>query len=164
MSEDLKPCYDIDSLWEADIIHYGREIVSFTHKDYPNVIRVIDYPNKRYFFIDKERISEDRIIDINRPLKDDEKRPMWIICQSIMNAEREITLPYIPEKLTMFIELKKVGETWYLGILYYKDDSPEKNVIAVKRYFKTSDVILFAQGLWQEISQNEFIDNTKETK
>lgn len=164
MNEDLKPCYDMESLWVLDTDKSNMEVKCFVHKDYPNVLRIIDYPAMRWFFIDKERVSEERIIDINRPLKEHEKRPMWVICQQIINAEREIEMPYVPEKLTLYIELKeKMGpdDSWYLGILYYKDDSKDKNIVPIKRYFKTSDIVLFAQGIWQEISQEEFMEVIK---
>ena len=161
MNEDLKPCYDLYSLWEMDD-YSTKSLQSFHHKVYPNVSRVIDFNLKKVFFVDKERIAEDRIIDINRPLLDYEKKALWIKCQQVMNAEREIEMPYLPEKLTMYVELKGAGPIWYLGILYYKDDTPEKNIIPVKRYFKTDDLLLFNSGLWQEISHDEYMEVTRD--
>ena len=49
-----------------------------------------------------------------------------------MDAEKPITMPYVPEKIKVYIE--DLGDI--LGVLYYMDSDPDKTLVPIKRYFK----------------------------
>ena len=133
MNEDLKPLYDIESCWE--IVRSVDHIDVFEHKDYRDLVRVIDFNNQTIHFVDRKRIHPVGIIDINKKLPALRKVRIMTLISRVINAEKPISLPYSPEKLKVYIEDK--GK--YLGILYYMDYEPEKHLVQVKRYFKVTD-------------------------
>ena len=133
MNEDLKPLYDIESNW--DIVDGTDRIHIYEHKEYRDLVRVVDFKNETIHFVDRRRIVPGNVIDIDQKLPELRKVRLMTQISRVMDAEKPIKLPYIPEKLKVYIEDK--GE--YLGILYYMDFYPEKHIVEVKRYFKVTD-------------------------
>ena len=150
MNEDLKPLYDIESNWEivdgtTDRIHI------YEHKEYRDLVRVIDFRNQTIHFVDRKRIVPGNVIDIDQKLPELRKVRLMTQISRVMDAEKPVKMPYIPEKLKVYIE--DFGE--YLGILYYMDNNPEKHLVQVKRYFKVTDSN--KQGLlFKEVPFDEF--------
>lgn len=149
MNEDLKPLYDIESNWE--IVDGTDRIHIYEHKEYRDLVRVIDFKNETIHFVDRKRIRPKNVIDIDRALPELRKVRLMTQISRVMDAEKPVKMPYIPEKLKVYIE--DFGE--YFGILYYMDNNPEKHLVQVKRYFKVTDSN--KQGLlFKEVPFEEF--------
>lgn len=133
MNEDLKPCLDIESEWEISS-EYGTRpgIQVFQHKMHKDLLRVIDYRNQAFFFTDKHRVKLSGVIDINKKIEPIRKANLATFLNSVMAAEKPISMPYTPEKIKVYIE--DLGDI--LGVLYYMDSDPEKTLVPIKRYFK----------------------------
>ncbi len=131
MTEDDKLVYDIESYWEMNLNLTQFRQQAFEHKEYKSLYRIIDFNDQTIRFNDIARIQ--KVIDIHSKLDENvikEFMPKFI---SIINAERPITMPYKPEKLTLFVCMFDD----ILGVLYYKvDTEEEKNVYPIKRYYK----------------------------
>ncbi len=131
MTEDARPLYDIESYWEMDDTMTRARVQAYKHKEYPSCYRLVDFANQDISFNDISRVH--KVIDIHSKLDEREVRELMPKILSVINAERPITMPYKPEKLTVYI-CKFDG---VLGILYYKvDTEEEKNVYPVRRYYK----------------------------
>lgn len=147
MNEDDNLVYDIESYWVMDASLTRARQQVFQHNEFKTLYRLVDFNEEIISFNDIARI--DQVIDINRKLLPREVKQLMPKLLSIINAERPITMPYKPEKLTLFIEL--FDET--LGVLYFKDDTAEKNVVAIKRFYKLDwDPVLY----FIEISPEEY--------
>ena len=66
----------------------------------------------------------------------------------VIDAEKPIKMPYVPEELKVYIE--DLGE--YVGVLYYMDSDEKKSVIPIKRYWKHDTGLIF-----KEVSQDEYV-------
>lgn len=133
MNEDLKPCLDIESEWELAPEFGSRPGVQiYQHKMHKDLFRVIDYGNKAFFFTDRHRIQLNGVIDINKKIEPIRKANLARFLIRILDAEKPITMPYVPEKIKVYIE--DLGDI--LGVLYYMDSDPEKTIVPIKRYFK----------------------------
>lgn len=144
ISEDDEPLYDIESDWKFFEPLSRNSMLVFRHKDNEEVYRLIDAANQKIHFADAERVTTERIIDINKPLPDIVKAGFLDIVDGIINYLRPISMPYIPEKITVYVETIDN----YLGVLYYK--VPPKAVIAIKKFFKK------VNGKYEEISFMEY--------
>lgn len=136
MNEDLKPCLDLESLWELSP-DYPRSIRMqvFKHKDYKNLLRIIDFKEQVIIFRDTKRVKLQGVIDINKKLHNLRRANLAFFLNRIMDAEKPITMPYVPENIKVYIEdIDKEGEE-ILGVLYYMDSDPEKTIVPIKRYF-----------------------------
>ncbi len=149
MNEDLKPLYDIESNWE--IVNGTDHIQVFEHKEYRDLVRVIDFRNQTIHFVDRKRIVPGNVIDIDRALPELRKVRLMTQISRVIDAEKPIKMPYIPEKLKVYID--DLGE--YLGILYYMDYKPDKHLVQVKRYFKVTYVDKMGL-LFKEVPFEEF--------
>lgn len=133
MNEDLKPCLDIESEWELAPEFGSRPGVQiYQHKMHKDLLRVIDYGNKTFFFTDRHRVPLNGVIDINKKIELIRKANLARFLTRILDAEKPITMPYVPEKIKVYIE--DLGDI--LGVLYYMDSDPEKTLVPIKRYFK----------------------------
>ncbi len=139
LNEDLKPCLDIESEWEHwprfadDESPITRENVHvFSHKRYDALLRVIDFNTHTIHFTDRKRITVQNVIDINKKIEPIRKIMLTSFLIRIIDAEKPITMPYVPEKIKVYIE--DLGDI--LGVLYYMDSDPEKTLVPIKRYFK----------------------------
>lgn len=133
MNEDLKPCLDIESEWEISS-EYGTRpgIQIFQHKMHKDLLRIIDYKNEVVYFTDRHRVKLNGIIDINKKIEPIRKAALTTFLNRVMDAEKPITMPYVPEKIKVYIE--DLGDI--LGVLYYMDSDPDKTLVPIKRYFK----------------------------
>lgn len=133
MNEDLKPCLDIESEWEVSS-EYGTRpgIQIFQHKIHKDLLRVIDYKEQTVHFTDRHRVKLSGVIDINKKIEPIRKLSIVSFLIRIIDAEKPITMPYVPEKIKVYIE--DLGDI--LGVLYYMDSDPEKTLVPIKRYFK----------------------------
>ena len=131
MNEDLKPCYDIASDWELCPLQTpGIQICQ--HKDYRELVRIIDFKKQTVTFKDVNRVIPSKVIDIYRKVEPADKLPLMPIVLRVITEEKPISMPYIHEELSVFIQYD--GEN--LGILYYKDSDEERSIIPIKRFFK----------------------------
>ena len=149
MNEDLKPLYDIESNWE--IVDGTDRIHIYEHKEYRDLVRVVDFKNETIHFVDRKRIVPGNVIDIDQKLPELRKARLMTQISRVMDAEKPIKMPYLPEKLKVYIE--DLGE--YFGILYYMDYKPDKHLVQVKRYFKVTDADKMGL-LFKEVPFDEF--------
>lgn len=149
MNEDLHPLYDIESDWNLIGGQEGMHV--FAHKDYKDLLRVIDYKEQKILFTDRLRIQPDRIIDINKALPFKRKAELQLLLVRVMDAEKPVTMPYVPEKLKVYIE----DLDSYVGVLYFMDSDEKKTVKPIKRYWKKDDNNRF---IYKEVSQDEYLD------
>lgn len=144
MNEDLKPIYDFESDWVPQNSGKDKRII-FKNAKYHSLFRVIDVGRSVLTFTDVDRVH--RIRDINKVLsktdnEEENKKRFLPIINMIIDEVKPITMPYVPEKLTCFIESfpgydKNIDDV--LGILYFREDAEkeeDRNMIAAKRYFK----------------------------
>lgn len=133
MNEDLKPCLDIESEWEVSS-EYGTRpgIQIFQHKMHKDLLRIVDFKNQAFFFTDRHRVGLNSIIDINKKIEPIRKANLAAFLNRVIDAEKPITMPYVPEKIKVYIE--DLGDI--LGVLYYMDSDPDKTLVPIKRYFK----------------------------
>lgn len=149
MNEDLKPLYDIESNWE--LIGGQKGIQVFEHKEYHHLLRLINYKEQTITFTDRLRLSPERIIDINKSLDFKRKAKLQLLAYRVLDAEKPVTMPYIPEKLKVYVE----DLDSYVGILYFMDSDEKKTVKPIKRYF-FEDVE--NRMMFTEVSQDEYIN------
>lgn len=133
MNEDLKPCLDIESEWEISP-EYGTRpgFQIFQHKMHKDLLRVINYKEQTVHFTDRHRVKLSSVIDINKKIEPIRKANLATFLNRVIDAEKPITMPYVPEKIKVYIE--DLGDI--LGVLYYMDSDPDKTLIPIKRYFK----------------------------
>ena len=131
MNEDLKPCYDIASDWELFPIQ-TPDVQLCQHKDYPELVRIIDFKKQTVTFKDINRTTPSKVIDIYRKVEPNEKLPIMPIVLQVLAEEKPISMPYIHEELSVYIQYDGSN----LGILYYKDTDEEKSIVPIKRFFK----------------------------
>ena len=134
MNEDLKPCLDIETEWKLSS-EYGvsrSDVKIYQHKMHNDLVRVIDYGNKAFFFTDRHRVPLNGVIDINKKIEPIRKANLARFLTRVIDAEKPIEMPYVPEKIKVYIE--DLGDI--LGVLYYMDSDPEKTIVPIKRYFK----------------------------
>ena len=131
MNEDLKPLYDIESLWEVRFNVPGR-LVKYEHKEYPTLTRFVDFENHKYLFSDFSRVEPENIIDINKNIGMTRKVELQDIALRLVNMAKPITMPYLPEKMKVYVE--DLG--LYVGFLYFRSDREPENMIPVKKFFK----------------------------
>ena len=151
MNEDLRPLYDIKSNWR--LIEEQRGVQVYSHTEYSVLLRVIDFNNKMIHFTDRKRIEPGKVLDINKPLTIMDRGRLIIPIIKVMDAEKPIVMPYVPEKLKVYIE----DFLDIFAILYYMDSDEEKSIIPVKRYFKRKN------SSYEEISFEEY-NKMKEEK
>lgn len=130
MNEDKHPLYDIESNWQYKEGSKGIQV--FEHKEYKDLLRVIDFEKQTIHFTDRKRIVPEKILDINKNLPLLRKIRLMMLLLRVIDAEKPIKMPYIPEQLKVYVE--DSGE--YVAILYYMDSDEEKSLIPIKRYFK----------------------------
>lgn len=140
MNEDLKPCLDIESLWELSP-DYPRTVRMqiFKHKDYKNLLRIVDFKEQVIIFRDTHRVKIQGVIDINKKLHNLRRANLANFLNRIMDAEKPISMPYVPENIKVYIEDIEKGHEEILGVLYYMDSDPEKTIVPIKRYFERND-------------------------
>lgn len=133
LNEDLKPCLDIESEWEISSVYATRPGVQvFSHKIHKDLLRIVDFKNQEIHFTDRHRVQLSGVIDINKKIEQIRKANLAAFLNRILDAEKPIAMPYIPEKIKVYIE--DLGDI--LGVLYYMDSDPEKTLVPIKRYFK----------------------------
>lgn len=148
MNEDLHPLYDIESNW---IYSRGEDNIQvFEHKEYKQLLRVINFKDESIIFTDRMRVTPARVIDINKGklLTLKRKAELMTLIIRVIDAEKPIKMPYVPEELKVYIE--DLGE--YVGVLYYMDSDEKKTVIPIKRYWKHDTGLIF-----KEVSQDEYV-------
>ena len=126
----MEKIFDTNLAWELKSETPERNI--YMHKDLNSLFRMIDFKNERILFSDTGRIYLEGIIDINKPLSNERKTALMPLLLSVINSLKPIEMPYIPEKLKVYIE--DIGPA--VSFLYYMDSDSEKSLIAVKRYYK----------------------------
>ena len=161
MNEDLKPCYDIESLWEVAGDISKPDFQVYRHKDCPHLYRLIDFKNKKVEFHDVLYVKPEGVIDINRKLSLKEKAEIMGLILGIMHEIKSITLPYVPETHKVYIQHEKNA----FGILYFKDNDEEESMVPIKRFFaiKRDPVLSFEEISWakfREIAEVEDGDKT----
>ena len=113
-------------------------------------------------FSDVERVS--RIKDIDKVLTktDDEeknKERFQPLVNMIIDELKPISMPYAPEKLTCFIENFPGFDGGFddaLGILYFREEKEDGNMIEAKRFFKINPDGVFPK--YDEISREMYDD------
>lgn len=167
MNEDLKPIYDFEADWEcANPPKRGsakvQSVIIFENKVHKSLYRIIDLANQTVTFSDVERVS--RIKDIDKVLTktDDEKKNkerFQPLVNMIIDELKPISMPYAPEKLTCFIENFPGFDGGFddtLGILYFREEKEDGNMIEAKRFFKINPEGVFPK--YDEISREVYDD------
>jgi len=154
MNEDLKPCLDIESEWEA--VQKIMPIHIYKHKLHPSLYRVIDFGLNEVYFRDKEIVKTDGIIDIYRKLEAREKEEVLGLIRGLMHEIKPITLPYVPFSYKVYVEHEKRA----IGILFFKDNDEDESIVPIKRFFeiKHDPVLSFKEISWdmfREITEEE---------
>lgn len=140
---------DIESEWER-VGTTGHSIV-YKHKRCEHFYRVIDIAEMAVIFVDTNRITNDRIIDIDKKLPEERKTELREnLLASLMAAEKPIEMPYTPEHLKVYIE--DLGDV--TGVLYYMDCDDDKSLVAIKRFFRED--ICGDRKLYAEISFDDY--------
>lgn len=156
MNEDLKPCYDIPSLWEETDIS-KPDLVIHRHKDCQHLYRLADFKKHTIEFHDVLYVKPEGVIDINRKLTLKEKAEIMGLILGIMHDMKPITLPYVPEEHKVYIQHEKKA----FGVLYFMDNDEEKSIVPIKRFFKINrDPVLS----FEEISWSEFREIAEEVE
>ena len=150
MNEDLKPCYDIPSLWEETHIS-KKGLVIHRHKDCSHLYRIADFNKHTIEFHDVLYVKPEGVIDINRKLSLKEKAEIMGLILGIMHEMKPITLPYVPEEHKVYIQHEKRA----FGILYYMDNDKEKSMVPIKRFFeiKRDPVLNFEEISWDRFRE-----------
>ena len=162
MNEDLKPLYDIESLWEVRFNVPGV-MVKYEHKEYTALTRLVDFKNHRYLFSDFSRVEPENIIDINKNIGMTRKAELQEMALRLINTVKPITMPYLPEKMKVYVE--DLGD--YVGFLYFRSDREPEDMIPVKKFFKVvrDPVINFFPVTWSEFnSYKEELENVDKTQ
>ncbi len=174
MTEDDKLLYDIESSWGR--ISSGRDmILTFVHKEYPSLFRIVDLDKETITFSDIDRIK--RVRDINKILikednEEENKKNYLPLIVQITNEAYPISMPYKKQILTCFMEafpgFSKEVDT--LGILYLRDETEgieDSDMIEVKRYFKINPIGKLGaryeeldEGFYNEVKQ-KWINDSK---
>ena len=136
MNEDLKPLYDIQSLWgfPPTVIKDGM-IHIYKHKLYPKLYRVIDFEREVVYFNDIGRVDATTIIDINKDIGVFRKNFLVPFTLQMLNELKPIKMPYVPEKIKVYVE--DLGG--YVGLLYFKDTDEDESLVPIKRYFEVKN-------------------------
>ena len=161
MNEDLKPIYDFEADWiRCD--NKNNNVIIFENKNLESLFRVINMREQTITFSDVERVS--RIKDIDKVLTktDDEKKNkerFQPLVNMIIDELKPISMPYAPEKLTCFIENFPGFDSGFddtLGILYFREEKEDGNMIEAKRFFKINPEGVFPK--YDEISREMYDD------
>lgn len=161
MNEDLKPIYDFEADWiRCD--NKNNNVIIFENKNLESLFRVINMREQTITFSDVERVS--RIKDIDKVLTktDDEeknKERFQSLINMVIDEIKPITMPYAPEKLTCFIENFPGFDGGFddtLGILYFREEKEDGNMIEAKRFFKINPDGVFPK--YEEISREMYDD------
>ena len=161
MNEDLKPIYDFEADWTR-CDSGNSSIIVFENKKLESLYRVINVNEQSITFSDVERVS--RIKDIDKVLTktDDEKKNkerFQPLVNMIIDELKPISMPYAPEKLTCFIENFPGFDGGFddtLGILYFREEKEDGNMIEAKRFFKVNPDGVFPK--YDEISREVYDD------
>ena len=161
MNEDLKPVYDFEADWiRCD--NKNNNVIIFENKNLESLFRVINMREQTITFSDVERVS--RIKDIDKVLTktDDEKKNkerFQPLVNMIIDELKPISMPYAPEKLTCFIENFPGFDGGFddtLGILYFREEKENGNMIEAKRFFKINPEGVFPK--YDEITREMYDD------
>ena len=161
MNEDLKPIYDFEADWiRCD--NKNNNVIIFENKNLESLFRVINMREQTITFSDVERVS--RIKDIDKVLTktDDEKKNkerFQPLVNMIIDELKPISMPYAPEKLTCFIENFPGFDGGFddtLGILYFREEKENGNMIEAKRFFKINPEGVFPK--YDEITREMYDD------
>lgn len=149
MNEDLKPCLDIESEWEA--VQEIMSIYIYKHKLHSSLYRVIDFGLNEVYFRDKEIVKVDGIIDIYRKLEVREKEEIIGFIRGLMHEIKPITLPYVPFSYKVYVEHEKKA----IGILFFKDNDEDESIVPIKRFFeiKRDPVLNFEEISWDRFRE-----------
>lgn len=161
MNEDLKPIYDFEADW-MPCNHGNDKVLIYENKRLDSLFRAINLKDQTVTFSDVERVS--RIKDIDKVLTktDDEeknKERFQPIINMIIDEIKPIKMPYAPEKLTCFIENFPGFDGGFddtLGILYFREEKENGNMIEAKRFFKINPEGVFPK--YDEISREMYDD------
>ena len=155
MNEDLRPCLDIESEWEA--VQEMMPIYIYKHKMYPSLYRCVDFGLEEVYFRDKDIVKIDGIIDIYKKLEAREKEEIIGFIRNLMHEIKPINLPYVPFSYKVYVEHEKKAS----GILYFKDNDEDESIVPIKRFFEISrDPILN----FEEISWDKFREIAEEVE
>lgn len=161
MNEDLNPIYDFEADWTRCDTK-NNNIIIFENKNLESLFRVINMREQTITFSDVERVS--RIKDIDKVLtktNDEEKNKERFqpLINMIIDEIKPISMPYAPEKLTCFIENFPGFDSGFddaLGILYFREEKENGNMIEAKRFFKINPEGVFPK--YDEISREMYDD------
>lgn len=161
MNEDLKPIYDFEADW-MPCNHGNDKVLIYENKNLESLFRVINMKEQSVTFSDVERVS--RIKDIDKVLTktDDEeknKERFQSLINMVIDEIKPISMPYAPEKLTCFIENFPGFDGGFddtLGILYFREEKEDGNMIEAKRFFKINPDGVFPK--YEEISREMYDD------
>ena len=161
MNEDLKPIYDFEADW-MPCNHGNDKVLIYENKNLESLFRVINMKEQSVTFSDVERVS--RIKDIDKVLtKTDNEKKNKERFQSLINMVidelKPISMPYAPEKLTCFIENFPGFDGGFddtLGILYFREEKENGNMIEAKRFFKINPDGVFPK--YDEITREMYDD------
>ena len=156
MNEDLKPCYDIESCWERSAAPNPKVFIA-RHKECHHLFRIVDFAAQTIKFHDTLYVKPEGIIDIYRPLTNEEKGTIKGLILGIMHEIRPISMPYVPVSYKVYIEYHEKA----LGVLYFMDVDEDKSIVPIKRFFeiKRDPVLNF-----EEISWDRFREIAEEDK
>ena len=151
MNEDLRPCLDIESLWEVAGDISKPDFPIYRHKDCPHLYRLIDFKKEKIDFHDVLYVKPEGVIDINRKLSLKEKAEIMGLILGIMHELKPITLPYVPETHKVYVQHEKNA----LGILYFMDTDKERSMVPIKRFFaiKRDPVLNFEEISWAKFRE-----------
>ena len=161
MNEDLKPIYDFEADW-MPCNHGNDKVLIYENKNLESLFRVINMKEQFVTFSDVERVS--RIKDIDKVLTktDDEeknKERFQSLINMVIDEIKPISMPYAPEKLTCFIENFPGFDGGFddtLGILYFREEKENGNMIEAKRFFKINPDGVFPK--YDEITREMYDD------
>lgn len=148
MTEDNRPLYDIEGLWEMDMNIPGMVIKSH-HKEYPHLYRLIDFEAQLYAFTDAKRVTAENIIDINKDIGIARKNLLSFKAMALISFIKPIVMPYKPEIIKVYVE--DLGS--YVGFLYFRSNLEPDTMVPIKRYFKVIQDPVFNLV---EVSPDEF--------
>lgn len=156
MNEDLKPCYDIPSLWEETDIS-KPDLVIHRHKDCQHLYRLADFKKHTIEFHDILYVKPEGVIDINRKLSLKERAEIMGLILGVMHEIRPISMPYVPVSYKVYIEYHNKA----LGILYFMDVDEDKSIVPIKRFFeiKRDPVLSFEEIGWDKFREIAEEDN-----
>ncbi|SFU32621.1 hypothetical protein [Butyrivibrio sp. INlla21] len=150
MNEDLKPIYDFEKDWECvnPPKRGGKKqsVIIFNNKVHKSLYRIVDIANQTITFSDVARVQAIKDIDKILTKSDDEdenKKRFLSLANMILDGIKPISMPYVPEHLTCFIENfpgfdKNYPDT--VGILYFREEKEDGNMLQAKKFFKINPV------------------------